>query len=65
MFGTAARSRQMRLLPPVGNDVIEDDESGDVGHLEKVTSRKTTRAATSAIFEKWRILQLPQVTTTR
>ena len=31
------RDKQMKFLPPDGDDVTKDDESGDVGHLEKVT----------------------------
>ncbi len=44
------RSWQMKFLPPVGDDVTEDDESGFVGHFEKV--EKATRATVSAIFRK-------------
>ena len=33
---TEVRSRQMKFLPPVGNDVTEDDKSDGDGHLERV-----------------------------
>ena len=49
-----ARSRQTKFLSPVGDHVTASSQSDGVGHLERVTSRKTTRAATSAIFKKWR-----------
>ena len=48
--GTEVRSRQMKFLPPVGDDVTEDDESSGVGHLEKVTSRKTTSVLLSGMM---------------
>ncbi len=63
--GTEAVSRQMKFLPIGGNDVTEDDESGDVDHLENVTSRQAVLATTSAIFKEWRRRQRPIALTSR
>ncbi len=47
-----AKSRQAKSPLPIGDDVTEDDESGGVGHLEKVTSRHAVRTMASNIFKK-------------
>ncbi len=48
------RSRQTKLLPPVGDDVTASSQSKGVDHLEKVTTRKTAKAAALAILRMWR-----------
>ena len=51
-FLVEASCRQMEPLLQLDVDVTAYDKSSGVGHLEKVTSQKTTRAAASAILRK-------------
>ena len=55
----------MKYFPSDGDDVTEDDQSSDVGHLEKVTSRQAVEVTASAIFRMWRKRSPPHVTTAR